>query len=105
MSKRLEVMQKMVASGSTDPFARYGLAMELKQLGRLDESLQAFEALRAFDATYLAQYLMAGGVAEGLGKKDVAREWYAEGIDRARVKGDSHAQSELQTALDTLLTR
>jgi len=103
MSKRLEVLQKMIASGTGDAaFARYALAMELKSLGRLDESLQAFEALRAFDATYVAQYLMAGGVADALGKKDVARAWYEQGIAAARGKGDHHALGELEGALAAL---
>jgi len=98
MSKRLEVLQKMIAAGSTDPFARYALAMELKSLGRLDESLAAFDDLRSKDPSYVAQYLMAGGVAESLGKKDEARTWYDQGIEQAKKKGDGHALSELQQA-------
>lgn len=98
MSKRLEVLQKMIAAGSTDPFARYALAMELKGLGRLDESLAAFDELRAKDPSYVAQYLMAGGVAESLGKKADAIAWYDQGIEKAKAKGDSHALSELQQA-------
>jgi tetratricopeptide (TPR) repeat protein len=102
MSKRLEVLQKMIAAGSTDPFARYALAMELKGLGRLEESLAAFVELRAKDPTYVAQYLMAGGVAEALGKKDEAIAWYDQGIEKAKAKGDGHALSELQTARSAL---
>ncbi len=102
MSKRLELLQKMIASGSTDPFARYALAMELKSLGRLAESLAAFDELQKLDPAYVPQYLMAGNVAEALGDKDGARKWYGEGIVRARAKGDTHTQSEIQTALDAL---
>jgi tetratricopeptide (TPR) repeat protein len=102
MSKRLEALQKMIAGGTTDPFARYALAMELKSLGRLDESAEAFVALRGVDPTYVAQYLMAGGVAEARGKKDEARELYSEGIARAKAKGDGHALSELQQALGAI---
>jgi tetratricopeptide (TPR) repeat protein len=102
MSKRLEVFQKMVAAGSKDPMARYALAMELKSLGRLEESLVAFADLRAFDGAYVAQYLMAGGVAEALSKRDEARGLYEEGTVRARAKGDDHALSELQQALSAL---
>ena len=102
MSKRLVMLEKMLASGSTDPFARYAYALELKTLGRLDESLLAFEQLRTQDSAYLAQYLMAGGVAQALGKKDDARTWFEQGIERARAKGESHALSELQGALAAL---
>ena len=104
MSKRLEALQKMIAADAAPDkaFARYALAMEYKSLGRLDESLAAFDALKTFDAAYVAQYLMAGNVAEALGKKDVARAWYEEGVTRARAKGDDHTLSELQTALTAL---
>lgn len=105
MSKRLEAIQKMLAAGNKDPFTRYAFAMELKSLGRLDESLAAFEALRGDDPSYVPQYLLAGGVAESLGKKADARRWYEEGIARAKAKGDSHALSELQAALDTFASR
>jgi tetratricopeptide (TPR) repeat protein len=105
MSKRLEVIQKMMAAGNRDAFTRYAFAMELKGLGRNDEALAAFVELRDADPAYVAQYLMAGGVAEALGKKDDARTWYEQGIEKARAKGDSHALSELQTALDTISAR
>lgn len=104
MSKRLEVLQKMIDSGKApDPsFARYAYALELKSLGRLDEALAAFEVLKSHDAAYVAQYLMAGGVAQTLGKNDIARAWFEEGIARAKAKGDGHALSELQQALLSL---
>jgi tetratricopeptide (TPR) repeat protein len=102
MSKRLEALQKMIAGGTTDPFARYALAMELKSLGRLDECAAAFVALRESDPNYVAQYLMAGGVAEQRGNKDEAREIYGEGIARAKAKGDAHALGEIQQALALL---
>lgn len=105
MSKRLEAIQKMLAAGNRDPFTRYALALELKSLGRNDESLAAFEELRAADASYVPQYLMAGGVAEALGKKDDALRWYDEGIVKAKQKGDSHALSELQQARDLLASK
>ena len=102
MSKRLEVIEKMLASGKADAFTRYAYAMELKSLGRLDEALKAFEQLRTVDEKYVAQYLMAGGVADQLGKKDDARRWFEQGIERARAAGDGHAVSELQQALAQL---
>lgn len=102
MSKRLEAIRKMIAAGNRDAFTRYALAMELKSLGRLDESLVEFETLRREEPTYVAQYLMAGGVAQSLGKRDEARTWFEQGIETARKKGDSHALSELQGALAAL---
>jgi tetratricopeptide (TPR) repeat protein len=102
MSKRLEAIKKMLAGGNRDPFTRYAFALELKGLGRNEESLAAFEELRVADPSYVPQYLMAGGVAEALGKKDDARAWYEQGIEKARAKGDGHALSELEQALGLL---
>lgn len=102
MSKRLEAIQKMLAAGNRDPFTRYALALELKTLGRLDESLVAFDELHAADPTYVPQYLMAGGVAETLGQREVALKWYDEGLVRAQQKGDTHAHSEITQARELL---
>ncbi len=47
-------------------------------------------------------YLMCGQMLEGVGRTDEARSWLETGIEQARTKGDSHAASELQSALDLL---
>ena len=39
---------------------------------------------------------------ERLGRTDEAREWYETGVEVTRRKGDSHALSEMQGALDLL---
>lgn len=105
MSKRLEAIQKMLAAGNRDPFTRYAFALELKGLGRNDEALAAFAELRASDPSYVPQYLMAGGLAESMGKKDEALGWYDQGIEKAKAKGDSHALSELTQARDLLAVK
>lgn len=102
MSKRLLFLEKLTREGSTDPMAWYGLAMEYRNLERWDEALQTFTTLRTHHPDYVAMYLMCGQMLGGLGRKDEAREWIETGIARAGAKGDAHALSELQTALDTL---
>ena len=101
-SKRLAFLQKTTAEGSTDPLAWYGLAMEYRKLSRWDEALQTFTALRNMNAEYVAMYLMCGQMLEGIARHDEAREWLEAGIAQARRKGDSHALSELESALDAL---
>ena len=101
-SKRLEFLQKVTASGSVDPFAWYGLAMEYRTLERHEEALATFEALRARDAGYVAMYLMCGQMLEKMGRPADARAWMTAGIETARKKGDAHAASELEAALATL---
>lgn len=101
-SKRLAFLQKTTADGSTDPLAWYGLAMEYRKLSRWDEALQTFSALRAMKPDYVAMYLMCGQMLGELAREDEARTWLEAGLEQARQKGDGHALSELQAALDSL---
>jgi tetratricopeptide (TPR) repeat protein len=104
-SKRLEFLQKQTAAGgasSADPFAWYGLAMELRALARHGEALEAFATLRSRFPDYVAAYLMCGQMLEKLGKAEEARGWFSAGIEAARKKGDGHALGELESALAAL---
>ena len=104
-SKRLQYLLKLTSqpgpSGS-DPFAHYGLAMEYRSLARYDESVAAFQSLRARSPDYVPMYLMCGQMLEQMGRPEDAREWLAAGIEAARAKGDAHALGELQGALGAL---
>ena len=99
MSTRLEMLQKMAASGKADAFALYALAMEYRSAGRNDDALRTFEALRAKDEDYLPMYLMAGQLLCELGRVPEAREWLEAGVDLATTKRDTKAKSELMAAL------
>jgi tetratricopeptide (TPR) repeat protein len=101
MSKRLDFLLKVTAAGE-DPFAWYGLAMEYRSLGRLEEAVATFARLRANSPDYVPMYLMCGQVLETLGRLDDARAWLSAGIDAARSKRDAHAVSELEGALQSL---
>ena len=102
MSKRLAFLEKLTSSGSDDPMAWYGLAMEYRNLERFDEALATFRSLREKRADYVAMYLMCGQMLETRGDTDGAREWLTAGIDQAKKKGDSHALGELEGALGAL---
>lgn len=99
--KRLEMLEQMIAKGSEDPFVRYGRAMELRSLDRLEDSLAAFTDLEQRSPEYVPTYLMAGQVAEQLGRLDEARAWYERGMEKARIS-DPHAFSELGAAREAL---
>lgn len=99
MSKRLAVLEKMTAAPNADPFAWYGLAMEYRTLGRLDEAMSTFEKLRERDASYVPMYLMAAQVLSGQGRRDEARAWADQGVEQARKKGDHHALGELESLI------
>lgn len=97
---------QFVAQNPGDPFPRYGLAMELKNGGRLDEAERAFGELLHSFPDYIPAYLHAGSVLLELGKRAEAADTYRAGITACGRKRptDSHAQGELEAALTALET-
>jgi predicted Zn-dependent protease len=102
MSKRLAMLEGMVAKGSTDPFAWYALAMEYSTAGRTDDALGTFTKLRTLSPSYVPMYLMCGQLLVKAGRKAEGREWLAAGIAAAQAAGNTHALSELQSAFGEL---
>lgn len=102
MSKRLAFLEKLTQDGSTDPFAWYGLALEYKNLERLDDAVRTFESLRERSPDYVPMYLMAAQIFQARGDSEKARAWAESGIAQAKKKGDAHALSELEQLITTL---
>jgi predicted Zn-dependent protease len=101
-AKRLAYLEKVTREGTTDPFPWYGLALEYRNLGRIDEALQTFTTLRTSTPAYVPMYLMCGQMLEKAGRVDDAREWLTAGIAAAGKAGDGHAKGELEGALGLL---
>jgi predicted Zn-dependent protease len=102
MSPRLDMLEKLIAKGSEDPFVHYARAMELRTLGRSADAMQAFRDLRVRFPSYVPTYLMAGQLALELSETDAARQFLEQGVTSARAAGDAHAEGELIKALCTL---
>ena len=99
---RIATFKSFIARTPTDPFPRYGLAMEHKTRGELDEAWAAFSELLDQFPDYVPSYLMAGGTLAALGRKPEAAAVYRRGIEAATRKSDPHARGELETALGEL---
>ena len=99
MNKRLEMLEKLTASGKADSFGWYALALEYKKLGRTADALSAFRTLRETDGDYLPMYLMAGTALLDEQRAAEAVEWLEQGVALAARKGDGKALGELQDAL------
>ena len=99
MNKRLELLEKMTSGDQADSFAWYGLAMEYKKLGRVEDALSTFQKLRERDPNYLPMYLMAGQLLIEAERAQNARDWLEQGIALARTKGDAKTLGELSDAL------
>ena len=99
---RLDILKNMVAQNPGDSFSRYGLAMEYRSAGNLEAAAGEFKTLAAADPDYIAAYYHYGQTLEALRREEEARAVYAAGLLAAVRKGDRHAQSELQAALDLM---
>jgi tetratricopeptide (TPR) repeat protein len=99
---RLEMLKSMVAQNPADSFSRYGLAMEYRNAGDLEAAVSEFRSLIAANPDYAAAYYHGGQALERSGKLEEARELYGQGIEVTTRKGDLHARSEIQAALDLL---
>jgi predicted Zn-dependent protease len=102
VNKRIEMLDKMIAKGTKDPFVRYARALELRGLGELEAALSALAEVRALHPDYVPTFLMAGQIAAELERIAEARAWLSDGVAVAKAARDEHARSELQSALDAL---
>ena len=100
--KRLEMLEKLIASGSKDPFHHYARALELRGLRRVEDAAAAFDCVARDYPDYVPTYLMAGQLCEERNQLDEARQWYRRGLEKAQAANDGHAQGELQAALDEI---
>jgi len=99
---RVATFKTFISRSPADPFPRYGLAMEYKGAGRLDEAWVTFEELIQKFPDYVATYLMAGQTLTALGRGEDAANTYRTGIEVAARRGDLHAKKELEAALAEL---
>jgi predicted Zn-dependent protease len=99
---RIEQLQAFIKTSPTDPFPRYGLALEYKNAGRLDEATVAFDELIAAFPDYTAAYLHAGNTLVARGLRDRARDVFKTGIEACIRKRDGHARGEIEAALADL---
>ena len=97
--KRLAMLEQLTREGKADSFSWYALALEYSSLDRVEDALSAFATLRVKDEGYVPMYLMCGTMLINVDRKAEGREWLEAGIVKARLKGDTHALSELEDAL------
>ena len=94
---RIETLKGFLKDNPNDSFLRYALALEYIKLGQNDEAVREFEAVRNTDPEYVATYYQ-------LGQKHDAEKIFRTGITVATKAGDEHTRSELEAALEGLLS-
>jgi len=99
---RMKQLQQMLEKQPRDAFLLYGMALELKKAQDLQKALEYLHRVIEVDPGYGYAFYQMGQIHEQRGEVDSAKQSYRDGIEAAGRSGDSHAQSELQTALTML---
>lgn len=99
---RLDFLQEALKKNPDDTFARYALAMEFSNAGQAKSAWNHFEYLLAHHPEYSATYYQAGMLLGKQGRREEANKVLSQGIEVTRRQGKSHAQGELERALEEL---
>ena len=102
MSKRLEMLEKLIEAGSKDPFHHYARALELRSLGQAQAALGALERVIGEFPEYVPSYLIAAQLGVELGDGARARAFCDQGLLAARRARNDHAEAELMELLGSL---
>ena len=96
------MLNEILAQDPNNAFARYGLALEYSNSGKLDHALAEFEKLLSSNPDYAAGYFMAAQTLMKSDRRDEARAMLENGIAAAQRKGDGHAASEMREMLEEI---
>lgn len=99
---RVAAFHEIVAQNPGDAFARYGLAMEYKQLGQLVLALDQFDELEKQHPEYTAGYQMAAQLLMAEQRFPEAEKRLHAGIAAARMAGNQHAVAEMEGMLSEI---
>jgi predicted Zn-dependent protease len=101
MSRRAKI-EAMLAEEPNDTFLRYSLAMEFRSEGDPEASVAKLTELTQDSPPYVPAFFMAAQQLADLGRVDQARTFLRDGIDQARLQGDTHAAAEMSELLAQL---
>ena len=99
---RLEELQKFLEVEPNDSFTHYAIALEYASQKNLPEAIKKLEELILLDPNYIPAYQQLGYLLAQSDRKDDALIIFEQGIQTAALVGDTHAQKEMQEAIDEL---
>jgi Tfp pilus assembly protein PilF len=100
---RIAQLKDFLENDPNDPFTRYALALEYAGLGETSLALSLLLEVLERDPAYIPAYQQLGYQYQKLDRKEEAGRVLRRGIEVAREQGDTHAQREMQDALDEIL--
>jgi Tfp pilus assembly protein PilF len=101
-SDRMRQLQAMLQKEPNDTFLLYGLALEYKKANDAPHAIEYLDRVLTLDAGYCYAYHQKGLVYESLDDVEAAKRTYREGMEAAKKKGDEHARSEIEAALEAV---
>ena len=99
---RRQALEEMLATSPNDTFALYGLALEYKAQGALEEACQNLRRTIGLEPTHLYAYYQLGEILISMGDDDAAQDILSRGANAARDMGDAKALGEMNALLDMI---
>jgi len=100
---RIKILKQYLEEDDNDHFSRYALALEVMESGDVKEAIQLLRKVLIQNADFLAAYYQLGKACELGQAKDAAADAYRQGLEVARRQKNAKTESELKTALSSLL--
>src|SRR5690349_7605425 len=99
---RREKIEAMLVDDPNDQFLHYSLALELEKEGAHERSLSEFAGLMSASPPYVPAVFMAAQQLTRLDRIAEARTALRDGIEQARLVGNTHAAGEMSEFLANL---
>jgi cytochrome c-type biogenesis protein CcmH/NrfG len=99
---RIAMLQEILQQNPTEPLARYSLALEFSNSGRIEEALREFDSLLKLHSEYTPGYFMAAQTLARAARREEARNMLTAGIACAERTGNQHAKAEMEAMLEEL---
>ncbi|HEX9614796.1 MAG TPA: tetratricopeptide repeat protein [Bacteroidota bacterium] len=99
---RIAQLKEFLENDPDDPFTRYALALEYAGLGEIQIAISMLLEVIERNSAYVPAYQQLGYQYQKLDLRAEAQQVFRRGIDVAREQNDTHAQREMQDALDEL---
>jgi len=102
-SRRRLMLEQSLAEDPSDPFLRYGVAVQCLREGDLEEGRERLAALiDDHPADQVAAYQQLGQSYAETGERDAAAATLRAGIAKAQANGNWHAAAEMEQVLASL---